>query len=56
MCAGPGVNYGVAVISLQRWRLTRDDWRTHRRGDIELHGDIEPHGVTDRRQALSATT
>lgn len=31
---------------LQRWRLTREDWLTHRRSDIRLHG------VADCRSAL----
>lgn len=26
---------------LQRWRLTREDWSTHRRSDIQLHGVAE---------------
>lgn len=47
MCAWPGVNYGLAVIGLQRWRLIRDDWRTHR------SRDIEPHDVTGCRRVLS---
>ncbi len=31
---------------LQRWRLTREDWLTHRRSDIRLHG------VADCKSAL----
>ncbi|RMB60005.1 GNAT family N-acetyltransferase [Tessaracoccus antarcticus] len=32
---------------LQRWRLTREEWLRHRRGDIHLHG------VAECREALS---
>jgi hypothetical protein len=32
---------------LQRWRLTREDWLTHRRSDIQLHG------VADCKAALA---